>query len=70
VLGHLVVQAGRQVAVAQVGHARLGGDDEPGRHGQAQVGHLGEVGALAAEQVLHVLAALGEVVHELGHGGS
>ena len=46
---------------------------EAGRHGQADVGHLGEVGALAAEQVLHLgvavrLAAAEEIdvlAHEL-----
>jgi hypothetical protein len=30
--------------------ADLGGDGEAGRHRQAEIGHLGEVGALAAEQ--------------------
>ena len=50
------------VARLQVGPARLGGDGEPGRDRQAEVGHLGQVGALAAEQVLQVLVALGEVV--------
>ena len=49
----------------EVGAAGLGGDGEAGRHRQPEVGHLGEVGALAAEQVLHVLVALGEVVDVL-----
>ncbi len=31
--------------------ADLGGDGEAGRHRQAEIGHLGEVGALAAEQI-------------------
>ena len=53
--------------------ADLGGDGEAGRHRQADRGHLGQVGALAAEQVLHVGAALvvagAEAVHPLGHRG-
>ena len=45
---------------------------KPGRHRDADVGHLGESGALAAEEVLHgggaVGAALAEEVDEgLGH---
>jgi hypothetical protein len=67
VLGDLVVQAGWYVAVLEVGPAGLGGDDEPGRHRQAQVGHLGQVGTLAPQQVLLVLIAFGEVVNELRH---
>ena len=51
----------------QVGAAGLGGDGEPGRHRQADLDHLGEVGTLAAEQVLQVLVTLGEVVDELRH---
>ena len=39
--------------------ADLGGDGEPGGHGQAERGHLVQVRALAAEQVLHFAAALG-----------
>ena len=57
-----------QPADGERGQAGLGGDREPGRDVQAHVGHLGEVGALAAEQVLHVPVALGEVVDVLGHG--
>ena len=45
-------------------------DREAGRDGQAEVGHLGEVRALAAEQVLQVLVALGEVVDVLRHAPS
>ena len=40
----------------------------PGGTGRPIVRHLGEVGPLAAEQVLHVLVAFGEVVDVLGHG--
>jgi len=32
---------------------RLGGDREARRHGNAEVGHLGELAALAAEKVAH-----------------
>ncbi|GAB3351427.1 hypothetical protein GCM10027452_20570 [Micromonospora halotolerans] len=52
--------AGRQVRLAG-----LGGDGEAGRDRQAEIGHLGQVGPLAAEQVLEVLVALGEVVDVL-----
>ncbi len=51
--------------VVHVLHARLGGDREPGWNRQRQIRHLGQVRALAAEQTLHALAALGEVVHIL-----
>ena len=57
--------SGGRAAVLQVVAAGVGGDREAGRDGQAQVGHLGEVRALAAEQVLLVLAALAEVVDPL-----
>ena len=39
--------------------AGLGADGEAGRHGDAQAAHLGQVGALAAEQVLHRCGAIG-----------
>ncbi len=70
VLGDLGAQLLRLLPVLQVGAARLGGDGEAGRDRQPQVRHLGEVGALAAEQVLEVSVALGEVVHELRHAES
>ena len=70
VLGDLVGEAGGLVAVDEVGPAGLGGDGEPGRHRQAEVRHLGEVRALPSEQVLLVLVALAERVHELGHAAS
>ena len=51
-LGDLVVEPVRPAAV-HVRPAGVGGDREPGRHRQPEhAGHLGEVGALAAEQVL------------------
>ena len=54
--------------------ADLGRDGEAGRHRQAEVRHLGEVRALAAEQVLHLGFAFGGAVAKgvdpLGHLGS
>ena len=68
-VGHPV---GLFLAGLHVGDARLGGDREAGRDavGAEHAGHLRDVGALAAEQVAHVLRALGEVVDPLvvGHG--
>src|SRR5215212_6903922 len=45
--------------------ASLGGDRKPRRYGQAEVAHLGQAGAFAAKEILHLLRALGEPVHEL-----
>jgi hypothetical protein len=69
VLADLPVEPVRQRAVgrAEEGPARVGADREPRRHRKSEVGHLGQVRALPAEQVLLVLAALGEVVDVLGH---
>ena len=51
--------------------AEIGGDGEARRHRQADPGHLGQVGALAAEQVAEVGAALvaagAEAVDPLRH---
>ncbi|MGY4335574.1 hypothetical protein ACVWW3_000480 [Bradyrhizobium sp. LM2.9] len=44
--------------------ADRGRDGEARRHRQAEIGHLGEVGALAAEQVAHLRFALGLPVPE------
>ena len=49
--------------------ARLGGDREAGGNGQTELRHLGEVGSLSSEEVLHGLVALGEVVYVLDHRG-
>ena len=43
-------------------HTGLAGDGEARRHGQANEGHFGEVRALAAKDVLHILVAFGNVV--------
>ncbi len=64
---NFLVEARRGAAVLQVVAARLGGNGESGRHRQADVGHLGQVGALAAQQVLQVLVAFREVINELRH---
>lgn len=61
----LVAKRPRLLAAVEVDLARLGGDGEARRDGQPEVGHLGEVGALPAEQVLQILVALGEVINEL-----
>ncbi len=66
VLAHLVAEAGGQVAVLEVGPARVRADDEPRWDRQPQVRHLREVGALATQQVPLLPAALGEVVDVLG----
>ena len=51
--------------------ADLGGEGEAGRDRQADAGHLRQVGALAAQQIAHVRAALvvagTEAVHPLAH---
>ena len=44
--------------------ADRGRDGEAGRHRQAEIGHFGEVGALAAEQVAQARFALGLAVAE------
>ncbi len=67
VFGHLGGQLGRLSPALQVRLAGFGGDREAGRHRQAQVRHLGEVGALATQQVAQVPVAFGEVIDVLGH---
>lgn len=62
---HLVAQRGRLLTTAEVDLARLGGDGEARRDGEPEIGHLGEVGTLPAEQVLQIPVALGEVINEL-----
>lgn len=63
----LTRQTGRFTTGRQERAARFRGDDETGRHRQPQPGHLGQVGALAAQQVGLILAALAERVHITGH---
>ncbi len=47
--------------------AGLGRDDEARRHRKPEIGHLGKVGALASQEVLLVLVALGEVANVRRH---
>ena len=62
-LEDVVPQAvGELLAVGEVVVAGLGRDREAGRGRQAGVGHLGEAGALAAEEVAHPGVALGRAV--------
>ena len=57
--GNLLFQVLRVMFVVVIkGGADLDGDGEAWRHGQADAGHFREVGALAAEEVAHVGAAV------------
>ncbi len=67
VRGDLLPQARGFAARLQEGAARLGGDGESRRHGEPEPGHLRQVRSLAAEEIGHVTAALGEVVHVTDH---
>ena len=59
-VGDLRLQIGRVgLAVGVETGADLGRDREARRHRQAEIAHLGQVGALAAEQVAHLGAPLG-----------
>ena len=71
----LHLQAAGEVMAFEVAEAETAGDGEAGRDGDADGGHLGEAGALAAEDVLHaggaVRAPLPEEVDEgLGVGAA
>ena len=68
VLGDLVLEPRRQAALAQVRAAGVGRDREAGRHGNAELRHLGEPDALAAEQLAAAVGGLVEVVDVAGHG--
>ncbi|GLW53110.1 hypothetical protein Kpho01_11210 [Kitasatospora phosalacinea] len=63
--GDLLVQRSRLAAGLQEDLAGVGGDGEPRRDGETQVGHLGEVRTLPAEKVLQVLVSFGEGVNKL-----
>ncbi len=67
---HLFGESGRLLAAAHVGDTGLGRDREPGRDplGTQEPRHLGDVGALAAEQLPHLPRALVEV-EDPGGGG-
>src|SRR5260370_6540047 len=57
--GNFGFQLGRigALGVVEMG-ANLGGDGEARRHRQPEIAHLGQPGALAAEQLAHVAAPL------------
>ena len=61
VLGDLVVERVGGLALVEVDAAGVGRDREASGDGQADLDHLGEVGALPAEKRFLVLVALGEV---------
>ena len=61
-LDYLVIQP---LAVVVITGAGFGGDGKAGRHGHAPRGHLGEVRALAAEQVLSVAVCFLEQINVL-----
>src|SRR3546814_3650393 len=60
----LLQVSGILLAVVVIAGADLGGDGETRRHRQAEIGHLGKIGTLAAQQIAHVGAALGPAVAE------
>ena len=66
-LGDLDAHLRGHPPLGEVGAAGLRRDREAGRDGQAQLDHLGEVGPLAAEEVLLVAIALAEHVDVLNH---
>ena len=67
VAADFIVKAVGGGALRQVVAARLGRDREPGGHGQAEIGHLGQVRALASQEVLEILVTFCEVIDELRH---
>ncbi len=67
VVGDLGCEPDRHPPLGEVLAAGVGADDEARWHRQAEAGHLGEVRALAAQQVLLVLVAFREGIHELAH---
>ena len=67
-------QPGREAAGLEIDVAQVRGEGEARRHRDAEVGHFGEPGALAAERVLHRGGAVGaplpeEVDQWFGRGG-
>ena len=55
----LVDLVGNLVAVLEIDVADFGRNGESGRHGHSGAAHLGEPGALAAEDVFHLAVAIG-----------
>ncbi len=63
---HLLLEAIGILAIGGVVDARSGGHGEALGHGDAQAGHLRQVGALAPQEGLHRGVTLGEIVYVLG----
>src|SRR5712671_499325 len=57
-------QRGGEGTLLEIGDAQLGGDREAGRNGQTQIGHLGEAGAFAPEDVAHGCRAIRVAIAE------
>ena len=51
-------------AIGVKGGADFGGDGETGRDWQAEIGHFGEVGPLATQQVFHARFAFSLTIAE------
>ena len=57
------------MAVLIVLGAGLGGDGKASGDGHAKIGHLGQIGALAAQKLPHVFVAFGKEIDKLfAHG--
>jgi hypothetical protein len=67
VVRDFLVETFRSGASLQVVTTRLGGNNESGRYREAEIGHLGQVGTLTAQQVLQILVTFGKVINELRH---
>jgi len=70
VLSDLLVEPGRQAALAHVRAARVGRDREPRRDRHTELRHLGKTDSLASQQLPAALAGLVECVHEPRHGAN
>jgi hypothetical protein len=62
VLRDLTREFTRLSPTLQVGLAGFGRNGEPGRHRQTKIGHLGQVGPFAAQQIAKVTVAFGKVI--------
>jgi hypothetical protein len=67
VLVDLCIKTFGYVPMFQVVSARLARNRETGRHGETEIGHLGQVCTLTSEKVLEVFVSLCETEHELRH---
>ena len=64
---HLGTETGRKGPRLEIGLAHGRGNREPGRDGYSEIGHFGEAGALAAEEILHGGRAVGATQAEEVH---